>query len=76
MKTTYPMGLAVPKMNNWWDQHNLTVEEASAYFRIGEHTLRRLVNNNPDADFVLHVGNRTLIKKRVFADFLDRCHSV
>ena len=64
-----------------WDNVSLLgkgiiIEEASAYFRIGEHTLRRLVTNNPDANFVLHVGTRTLIKKRVFADFLDRCNSV
>ena len=42
MKTTYPMGFAVPKMD-FWNQHNLTIEEASAYFRIGEHTMRRLM---------------------------------
>ena len=76
MKTTYPMGLAVPKMNNWWDQYCLTIEEASAYFRIGEHTVRRLVANNPDANFVLHVGTRTLIKKQLFGEFLDGCHSL
>jgi hypothetical protein len=76
MKTTYPMGLAVPKMTNWWDQHNLSIEEASAYFRIGEHTVRRLIANNPDANFILRVGNHTLVKKHLFAAFLDGCHSL
>ena len=52
------------------------IEEASAYFRIGEHTVRRLVANNPDANFVLHVGTRTLIKKQLFGEFLDGCHSL
>lgn len=75
MKTTYPMGMAVPKMD-FWNQHNLTIEEACAYFRIGEHTMRKLIENNPDANFILRVGTRTLVKKQIFGDFLDRCHSI
>ncbi len=75
MKTTYPMGFAVPKMD-FWNQHNLTIEEASAYFRIGEHTMRRLVAANPNADYLLHVGNRVLVKKHLFSQYLDTLHSL
>lgn len=73
--TTYRMNMAVPKMN-FWDQHNLTVEEACAYFRIGEHTMRRLIEANPNAGFTLRIGTRVLIKKHVMAAFLDRCTDI
>ena len=30
-----------------------SVEETAAYFRIGEDTLRRLISENADADYIL-----------------------
>lgn len=54
-----------------WEKYSLTVEEAAAYFRIGENKLRELVKNNPDEKFVLWNGNRVQIKRRLFEEYLD-----
>ena len=50
----------------------LTISEATAYFGIGEHSLRRLVDDNKDANWLFRVGNRTLIKRQKFEEILDR----
>lgn len=49
----------------------LTVEEAAAYFRIGEHKLRRLINENKNAECLLWNGNRVQIKRVKFEKFVD-----
>lgn len=41
-----------------WQKYILSIEEAAAYFRIGEHKLRNLINQNPKADDSLCNGNR------------------
>ena len=45
-----------------WLKYSLTLEEASKYFRVGEKKLRKLVEENPDADWFIMNGNR--ISKR------------
>lgn len=40
------------------DNCEADIEEAAAYFRIGENKLRRIIAENPDADFVLWNGTR------------------
>lgn len=55
----------------WWEKYILTIEEASLYFGIGEKTLRRLINEHEDADFLIHNGAKTLIKKSVFEHYVD-----
>jgi hypothetical protein len=35
------------------EKYNLTIKEAVKYFNIGEKNLRRLVSNNPNADYIL-----------------------
>ena len=54
----------------------LTIEEAAAYSLIGENRLRNLLSNNPDADFILRVGNVTRIKRKQFEDFLSSINDV
>ena len=49
-----------------WEKYTLTVEEAALYFRIGENKLRRLINNNKDALYILWNGNRPQIKRAMF----------
>ena len=39
------------------EKYNLTIKEAVQYFNIGEKNLRKLVANNPTADYILMVGN-------------------
>lgn len=53
------------------EQYALTVDEATVYFRIGENKLRAIISNNPRAQYLLRIGNRTLIKRKMFEDFLD-----
>ena len=51
-------------------------EEASRYFGIGEKKLRRLVNSNLDAGFVIQNGVKILIKRQRFEQFLDKLSSI
>ncbi|WP_288146798.1 excisionase, partial [Thomasclavelia cocleata] len=49
-----------------WEKYTLTIEEASRYFRIGENKLRRLAEENQNADWLLMNGNRIQIKRKKF----------
>lgn len=71
MNNSYVMGMAVPKIDFWY-QHNLTIEQASAYFCIGENKMRAIVEKNLKAPFILRNGTRVLIKKELFGQFLDK----
>lgn len=51
-----------------WEKLNLTIEEASKYSNIGVSTLRDIVNKNDT--FVLHVGNKKLIKRKEFEQWI------
>lgn len=59
-----------------WEKYTLSIEEAAAYFRIGENKLRRIVSENKDASFILWNGNRPQIKRRLFEEYIDRCELV
>lgn len=54
-----------------WEKYTLTLEEASAYFRIGYQKLKRLIDESPDAEFILWNGNRAQIKRKMFEKFVD-----
>lgn len=54
-----------------WQKWTLVVEEAAAYFRIGENKLRNLINENQDADWLIWNGNRPQIKRVKFENYLD-----
>ena len=54
-----------------WEKYTLTVEEASKYFRIGEKKLRKLAEENIDADWVIVNGNRIQIKRKQFEKIID-----
>ena len=56
----------------FWKQYALSVEEAAQYFRIGEKKLRRIANDNPEAEYILWSGNRALFKREMFSKFLDK----
>jgi excisionase family DNA binding protein len=53
----------------------LTPEEAAAYSGIGINKLRDL-SNREDCEFVLWVGSKRLIKRRLLDEFLERCFSI
>ena len=48
----------------------LTIKEATAYSNIGITKMYDLVKI-PDCSFVIHVGNRKLIKRREFEKFIS-----
>jgi len=59
-----------------WEKYTLSVEEAAEYFRIGESKLRRLINMNTDADWIMWNGNRPQIKRRLFEKYIDSCGAI
>ena len=60
----------------WYEKYTLTIEEAAQYFGIGETALRRFLSEHEDASFIIKNGSKTLIKKAVFAKYLDEKISV
>lgn len=50
--------------------------EAALYFNIGQNRLRGILATNPDAEYLMTVGCKTLIKRRQFEDFLDSATAV
>ena len=59
-----------------WERYTLSVEEAAEYFRIGENKLRKIINDNQDADFILWNGNRPHIKRRIFEGYIDKLNGI
>ena len=53
-----------------WEKYTLTIEEAK-YFRIGEKKLRKLAEENPDANWLIMNGNRIQIKRKQFEKIID-----
>ena len=56
----------------YWEKYMLTLREAAEYFHIGEKKMRQIVDDNLDANFLLESGNRIMIKRRLFEEYLDR----
>ncbi len=54
-----------------WRRYVLTVTEAAEYYHIGENKLRMIADEHPDADFIIMNGNRILIKRQKFEEYLD-----
>jgi hypothetical protein len=59
-----------------WRKYTLTLEEAAEYFRIGQSKLRKIIAENPNADFLLSNGNRTQIKRKLFEKYIDEATCV
>ena len=53
-----------------YHKQNLTLEEAAEYSNIGINRLSMLIKN-PNCNFVLHVGNKRLIKRKLFDEFIE-----
>lgn len=58
-----------------WEKENLTIEEAAAYFGVGQNRIRALTDSR-NCVFVLFVGNRRLIKRKKFAKYLENAYSI
>ena len=55
-----------------WKRYILTITEAAEYCHIGENKLRMIADEHPEADFIIMNGNRILIKRQKFEEYLDR----
>ena len=58
-----------------WEKSNLTLEEAAAYSGIGINKLRGLTGEQ-DCRFVLWVGSKRLIKRRLFDKYIEQEYSI
>lgn len=58
-----------------WEKSNLTLEEAAAYSNIVINKLREITNSKK-CDFVLWVGNKRLIKRKLFDKFIESMYSI
>ena len=56
----------------YWEKYMLTLREAAEYCHIGEKKMRQIVDENMDANFLLESGNRIMIKRKLFEEYLDR----
>ena len=59
-----------------WERYTLTIEEASKYFRIGENKLRRLAEENKNANWLIMNGNRIQIKRKQFEIIIDTLEAI
>lgn len=58
-----------------WEKANLNLEEAAAYFGIGINKLRDMTNDE-NCPFVLWNGNKRLVKRKQFEQFLEAAYSI
>ena len=60
----------------YWEKYMLTLREAAEYFHIGEKKMRQIVDENMDAKFLLENGNRIMIKKKLFEEYLNNASAI
>ena len=60
----------------YWEKYMLTLREAAEYFHIGEKKMRQIVDDNLDANFLLESGNRIMIKRKLFEEYLDKASAI
>ncbi len=55
----------------FWYKLTLTVKEAAAYSNIGINKIDELLKQ-PKCDFVLYVGNKKLVKRKEFEQYISK----
>lgn len=60
----------------FWEKYTLTIREAAEYFHIGEKKMRRIAEENINSDFVIMNGNRIMIKRKSFEQYIDQATAV
>lgn len=58
-----------------YQKQNLTLEEAAEYSNIGINRLTLLIKE-PTCNFVLYVGNKRLIKRKLFDEFIENINMI
>lgn len=54
----------------------ISIEEAAEYSMIGEHRLRKIIEEDRSLDWVLHVGNRTRVKREQFEKWVYKQYNL
>ena len=57
-------------------KYAMNIKEASEYFGIGEKKLRQIITENLDMGFTIQNGNKYIIKRRLFEQYLDARSSI
>lgn len=55
----------------FWLKLNLTIKEAAAYSNIGINKIEEMLKQ-PKCDFVLYVGNKKLVKRKEFEQYISK----
>ena len=58
-----------------YQKQNLTIEEAAVYSNIGQGKLREMTDND-NCRFVIWVGKKRLIKRRMFDEYIEQQFSI
>lgn len=58
-----------------WNKLNLSVTEASIYSNISTSKIYEMTEK-PDCPFVIWIGNRRIIKRKAFEEYLARQYSI
>ncbi len=59
-----------------WEKFLLSVSEASEYFNIGDKKLRNLISNSQGAEWLFYNGERIMIKREKFENFINETPSI
>lgn len=59
----------------FWEKAAMTLEEASAYSSIGVNKLREITDNEK-CPFVMYVGSKRLVKRKLFENYIENTYSV
>ena len=55
----------------FWLKLNMTIKEAAAYSNIGINRIEELLKQ-PKCNFVLYVGNKNLVKRKEFEQYISK----
>lgn len=55
----------------WWKKFTFSVQEASEYFGFSDKKIRKLIDENENADYILWNGTRPRIKRVLFEQFVN-----
>lgn len=61
-----------------WQKYTLTIEEASAYFNIGDKKIRQIINESigSENEFAIFNGTKCLVNRKKFESYLDKVKSI
>lgn len=60
-----------PLQMPWWNKFTFSVQEASEYFGFSDKKIRKLIDEDENADYILWNGTRPRIKRVLFEQFVN-----